>query len=313
MEYQPVDCIPRLEEGLRDDVLQKWAEQGMPAGGPGSVFVYDRLERIELDLQLRPPAAQGVVTRVELAAWRRNVDRPLEARLGPNWPQRVQAWRQREHLLQLPIHSGIFETMGVGDSASLEAFMYLLTDEPEIVHEAMALQGELARRLTQRVLADVELDMLSFSEPISDNHGPLLGPAMYRAFVLNTYQPSLDLARHAHVPALVFTTFANSRCLLPDILAAGFNALWAMETETAAMDYRQLRQEFGPDLRLIGGIDLDSLLAGDAAIEQEMQAKVPELLALGGYLPLADGRVRANVTWQAYVHYRRLLEQMLQN
>jgi len=103
-------------------------------------------------------------------------------------------------------------------------------------------------------------------------------------------------------------TYANAHCLLPDVLDAGFNCLWAMETETRAMDYRALRREFGKELRLIGGIDLDSLLAGEAAIEPEMKDKLPELLAEGGFIPLADGRVRATVTWQAYAYYRRSLE-----
>lgn len=311
MTGAPIDRVPLLEEGLRDDVLERWQREGMPAGGPATVFAYDRRQRIAIDLQLRPPGARGLVTRAELAAWRTNFERPLNERLAPDWLQRVSAWPARDHLLELPIHSGLFLTMGVGDGDSLEAFMYMLADEPETVQEAMALQGELARRLTQRVLADIDLDMLSISEPIGDNHGPLVGPAMYRTFALRTYQPLLDLARQAHVPATVFMTYANAHALLPDVVAAGFNTLWAMETETTAMDYRRLRQEFGPALRFIGGLDLDALLAGNAAIDQELHTKVPELLAMGGCIPLADGRVRSSVSWQAYVYYRRLLEQMV--
>lgn len=313
MEYQKVASVPLLEEGLRDDVLEKWRDQGMPAGGPGGVFHYDRRERISVALGLRPHTARGIVQRDELAAWRRSLDGPLDERLGSDWAQRVESWRQREHLLEMCVHSGIFETMGVGDGASLEAFIYLLADEPEVVQEAMSLQGELTRRLTERVLQDVELDMLSFSEPIGDNHGPLLGPATYRSFALNTYRPVLELACRAGVPALVFMTYANAHCLLPEVLAAGFNTLWAMETETTAMDYRRLRREFGRALRFIGGIDLDVLLAGEAAIEREMHDRVPELVAMGGCIPLADGRVRATMTWQAYAHYRTMLERMLQH
>jgi uroporphyrinogen decarboxylase len=309
----PIDRVPWLEEGLRDDVLTRWQGEGMPAAGPAAIFAYDRRARIAVDLQLRPEGARGLVTRAELPAWRTDLDRPLATRLAPDWPAQVPAWRQRDYLLELSVHSGLFLTMGVGDGAALEAFMYLLADEPQTVQEAMALQGELARRLTQRVLADIDVDLLSFSEPIGDNHGPLIGPGMYRTFALDTYQPILDLARHAGVPAIVFMTYANAHCLLPGVLEAGFNTLWAMETETPAMDYRRLRREFGSDLRLIGGIDLDALLAGAAAIEREMRAKVPELLTMGGCIPLADGRVRASVSWPAYVHYRRLLQQMTGN
>jgi hypothetical protein len=76
------------------------------------------------------------------------------------------------------------------------------------------------------------------------------------------------------------------------------------------MDYRELRHEFGRDLRLIGGIDLDVLRRDKDAILREVQEKVPPLLAEGGYVPLADGRVREDVPFENYVYYRRLLEQI---
>jgi hypothetical protein len=74
------------------------------------------------------------------------------------------------------------------------------------------------------------------------------------------------------------------------------------------MDYRELRGEFGPDLRLIGGIDLDTLRAGSEAIRNEMETKVRPLLASGGYIPLADGRVRADISFENYREYRSFLE-----
>jgi hypothetical protein len=41
------------------------------------------------------------------------------------------------------------------------------------------------------------------------------------------------------------------------------------------MDYRSLRKEFGRDLRLIGGIDLDALRQNKAGIRREIEEKVP--------------------------------------
>ncbi len=76
------------------------------------------------------------------------------------------------------------------------------------------------------------------------------------------------------------------------------------------MDYRSIRQEFGRDLRLIGGIDLDALRFGRDAIRRELLEKVPPLLESGGYIPLADGRVRSDVPYADYVYYRELLEQL---
>jgi uroporphyrinogen decarboxylase len=96
------------------------------------------------------------------------------------------------------------------------------------------------------------------------------------------------------------------------MLKAGFNCLWACEVNIEAMDYGDIRREFGRDLRLIGGIDLDALRGDKESIRREVQDKVPPLIADGGYVPLADGRVRADVEFENYVYYRKLLRRIIE-
>jgi len=134
-----------------------------------------------------------------------------------------------------------------------------------------------------------------------------VSPRMYQEVVLDSYKPILDVLRRRAVRTICFITYANARALVPLILDAGFNCLWACEANTEAMDYRRLRREFGRALRLIGGIDLDVLLSGPRAIRREIRSKVPPLLAQGGYVPLADGRVRRNVPFENYRCYRQAL------
>jgi uroporphyrinogen decarboxylase len=149
-----------------------------------------------------------------------------------------------------------------------------------------------------------------FSEPIGGNDRPLLSPATYDELVLGSYEPVLEVCRRHGVEHLILRTYANARVLIPPLLDRGFTCLWACETDTREMDYRHLRREFGRDLRLIGGIDLDVLRAGEDAIRRELEEKVPPLLADGGYIPLADGRVREDVPFSSYVLYRRLLAEI---
>jgi hypothetical protein len=77
------------------------------------------------------------------------------------------------------------------------------------------------------------------------------------------------------------------------------------------MDYLDLRKEFGRDLRLIAGIDLDVLRQGWRSIRHELEIKVEPLIREGGYIPLADGRVREDIPYENYVYYRRLLERIV--
>ncbi|MCY3019041.1 MAG: hypothetical protein NTW87_08435 [Planctomycetota bacterium] len=313
MRYGQPDRVPWLEEGLRDEVLNTWLRQGLPADADlAALFSYDRRERIELDLGSRPKLDHPPRTAADLTALRNSLDPGDQGRLPADWSQRVAQWRSRDHILELPLHSGLFLTLGAHDWASLEPVLFLLADQPAIARGIMDAHSHLAAALADKVLQEVEVDFASFSEPIGGSRGPLVSPRMYREIVLESYRPILDVLRRHGVETVVFMTYANAAILLPDVLEAGFNCLWAMETETDAMDYHELRRRFGRSLRLIGGIDLDSLRFGAKAIEREIISKVPPLLAEGGYIPLADGRVRTCIPFAGYETYRRLLEKVTQ-
>ncbi|HEY3323536.1 MAG TPA: uroporphyrinogen decarboxylase family protein [Planctomycetota bacterium] len=324
MRFGQPDRVPWLEEGLRDEVLARWREQGLPPVAHTSIhpvtgtllspsaelsqmFHYDRRERIELDLKPKGGLPPDLT---DIAELRRRLDPNDPARWPADWHQRVEAWRHRDHILELPLHSGLFLTFGVGNWASLEPLLYLLADSPTLARNIMDAHAALIAAMAERVLSEVEIDFASFSEPIGGSHGPLVSPNMYKEIVLESYRPIFDVLHRHNVETIVFMTYANATCLLPDVLAAGFNCLWAMETETHAMDYQALRRRFGKDLRLIGGIDLDSLQLSDKEFEQHVLSSVPELLAQGGFIPLADGRVRSNIPFAGYVRYRRLLERL---
>ena len=313
MRYGAPDRVPYFAEGLRDGVVESWHEQGLPPDADvADLYAFDRRERVPVDLAPRGAESVRPTSRRELAELRRCLDPDDPDRLPNDWPRRVAAWRAREHVLELPIHHGFFLTMGVGDWRSFEEAVFLLADAPGLVRETLTLHAALAARLADRILADVEVDFASFSEPIAGGDGPLLSPQTYEQVVLASYRPILDVLRRRGVETIVLVTYANARPLLPPAVRAGFNCLWACEAGGEAMDYLSVRREFGRDLRLIGGIDLDVLLADEAAIRSEIERKVPPLLAEGGYIPLADGRVRANVPYENYRHYRRMLEQVTQ-
>jgi uroporphyrinogen decarboxylase len=313
MRYGTPDRVPYFEEGLRDDVLERWHAQGLPKDADLSrMFHTDRRERVPVSLEPRPAMKKWPASRRGLKALRRRLDPADAGRFPEDWPARVGACKTRDHLLELPIHRGFFQSMGVGGWARFEQVIWQLSDCRSLVREIMDIHGEFAAALAERVLRELEVDFASFSEPIGGNEGPLLSPRTYEEIVLPSYRPVLDVLRRHGVETIVFVTYANARVLVPSILKAGFNCLWACEVNAEAMDYRALRREFGRDLRLIGGIDLDTLLLSKAAIRREMEEKLPPLLDEGGYVPLADGRVRANIPFENYAYYRRLLEKITQ-
>lgn len=307
------DRVPYFEEGIRRDVLRTWRKQGLQSQADFSqMFLTDRREVIEPDLEPHPKFRKWPTSHSELKELRRRLDPYRRGRLPMGWSKRVRAWQKRDYVLMLRIHRGFFLSMGVYEWRRFAELMDLLIDDPEFVREAMEIQGAFAARLAERVLQDVQVDAVLFSEPIGGNYGPLISPQMYEDMVLRSYEPVLEVLNKYAVETTAFVTYANARVLLPSIIKWRFNCLWACEVNIEEMDYRNIRQEFGRELRLIGGIDLDALRRDKDTIRREIEEKVPPLVADGGYVPLADGRIRADVPFENYVYYRRLLEEVTQ-
>jgi uroporphyrinogen-III decarboxylase len=203
--------------------------------------------------------------------------------------------------------------MGVHGWRRFSEAIQLLMDDPVLVEKWMNIYTEFSIGMAERILSDVEVDAVIFSEPIGGNHGPLISPKMYSTIILKSYRPILEVLQRYKVKTLIYRTYANTRALLPSVVSAGFNCLWACESDPIAMNYSDVRREFGRELRLIGGIDSDSLRQSQHEIYHTVMSMVPSLLKDGGYIPLADGRVREDVPFENYVFYRRLLESVTSN
>ncbi len=308
------DRVPYFEEGIRDEVIHVWQEQGLSGRHElAKTFPSDERERIMPDLDPRPELKKWPTTEKDLALFRQHLNPDDSKRFPEQWEKRVRKWQHREHVLMLYVHEGFFLSMGVGSWQRFYEVMTQVVDNPGLVRNMMLDKGRFAAALTEKVLREVNVDAVVFSEPIGGNEGPLISPEMYENIVLKSYQPVLDVLHRYHVQTIILQTFANARILIPSILKWGFNGLWACEVNIEAMDYRGIRKEFGRDLRLIGGIDLDALRNSKADIKQEIQTKVPPLIDQGGYIPLADGRVREDVSYENYCYYRELLRSIIES
>jgi len=208
------------------------------------------------------------------------------------------------------VHRGLFLSLGVYKWHRFMEVISLLLEYPEYVHRVLAIQAEFAAKILENTLQEAEIDAVIFGEPIGGNEGPLISPYMYEKFVLESFHPIFNVLKNNKIEIIIVRTYANARLIIPSLLKYGINCLWACETNIEAMDYRELRKEFGKDLRLIGGVDLDALRQDKEAIRHEIEDKVPSLIAEGGYIPLADGRIRKEIPFENYVYYRQLLEQV---
>ncbi len=311
MRYGVPDRVPLFEEGIRTEVVQAWRMQGMPPDVELSdLFTFDRHESIEPELGPLPRPAAWPSSISELSSFRSLLNLEDPARLSGDWSDRARRSSSSGSTLMLSACDGLFLSLGVDGWHSFSEVARRLACEPQVVLAIMRIQGEFAALMAERILREAAIDAAVFSEPLCGNHGPLISPRMYEEFALKSYEPILQVLRRNRIGTIIFMTWGNARLLLPAIVRYGFNCLWAYEANAPAMDYRGIRREFGRNLRLIGGIDLDKIREGEEASRREILDKVPPLLADGGYIPLADGRVREDVPYRNYVRYRRLLEEV---
>jgi hypothetical protein len=309
MKYEQADRPPLFEEGIRESVLQKWRTQGLGKKDKlDSLFSFDMREEIEPDLDPSPVPSHWPKTIAGFKNLCNHLDPEDPKRLPDDWVNKVNNWKNRDYPLILRVHRGYFLTLGVHGWRRFTDAIQLLVDDPRLIETWMNVYAEFSAQMVVRILCEVDVDAALFSEPIGGNHGPLISPHMYSSFVLNSYQPILEALRKFGVQTIIYRTYANTRALLPSVVNAGFTCLWACECNPEAMDYKEIRREYGRDLRLIGGIDSDSLRQNEQEIQRAVMDLVPPLLEDGGYIPLADGRVREDVTYSNYVFYRKLLE-----
>ena len=309
MNFGSPDRVPLFREGMRSEVIHSWKTQGLKSEKDLSrMFLYDQHDEIATDLYSRSAFPFSSGSTLDLDRLRKDLNPEDKKRLPRGWIAKARGWRERNDILMLRVHEGFFLTMGVEGWNTFSDVIKLLIDNPGLIQNIMKIQGEFCARIAERILDEVEVDAVIFNEPISGAHGPLISPKMYEEMVLSSYKPVMDVIEKFKVQTIIFRTYANSKALLPVILKTPINCLWASESNMEFMDYRLLRDEFGTDLRLIGGIDTDVLMQGKDAIRHEIEAKLAPLLEQGGYIPLADARIRKYIPFENYVYYRQLLE-----
>jgi hypothetical protein len=311
MRGEAVDRPPLLEEGIRDAVLERWRREGLPAGATHcSFFGLTPHENIGPDLRYRSRYF-GRVFGLTPHEHRRAFD-VTRRRFPADWGTMVERLRDREHIVCIWASRGFMQALGVGDWPTLEQALLGTLDRPEVVREQLEMYGDFCARMLELTLGDVEPDFIYLSEPIADNAGPLISPAMFEEFMIPVYRKIVAVARRHGCEHVLVSTYGNSAPLFPSLIAAGISILWISEApDVPELDYRALRRRF-PRLGLVGGIPLSILREPSMErMEGQLEELVPPLLRAGRYVPLAAGRVREGVSWAAYRRYREVLAGMM--
>jgi uroporphyrinogen decarboxylase len=186
--------------------------------------------------------------------------------------------------------------------------MYMLHDEPRLVHRCMEAWLYLADEVYAEMQKEIVFDEIFLAEDICYNHGLLISPDMVREFLFPYYKQLISNIKSRQLDksrTLYFQvdTDGFSDPSIPLYMELGLNYLSPFEVASGC-DVVRTGKEY-PELLMHGGIDKRILAKSKDAIDQEVDRIMPVMVQRGGYIPTCDHGVPEEVPFENYLHYRK--------
>jgi len=232
-------------------------------------------------------------------------ERLRDERLDPRRPGRVgdvRAAVDAAHAAGLPIlfHCGSLYGW-LRDWMGLENLSIALMTERDWVEEMMEHITWMDLELIERhIPGGGAVDVAWWWEDMCYNHGPLMSPKLFEELMVPRYKRITDALKARGIGVNVLDCDGRIYELVPGWLRGGINCMFPVEA--LHTDPWKLREDYGDEVLLLGGVDKMALIAGREAIDRELERLHP-LVERGGYLPCVDHRVPPDVTYENYLYY----------
>ncbi|MFA5205530.1 MAG: uroporphyrinogen decarboxylase family protein [Lentisphaeria bacterium] len=233
--------------------------------------------------------------------------------LNPAHPGRQPDLAQilKDHPAQRDYPLGVWCGSMIGqvrDLLTVEGLSYAIYDYPDMVEDMIENQCVLIENFLDAVLPHVQFDYAAGWEDICFKNGPLVSVSFFREKVVPRYKRiNAKLKKHG-IDIWWIDCDGDVRPILPSFLESGINCLFPFEVMCCCHPGELLKQ-YGKDLRIMGGFDKIQMAKGPAAIKAYMESLAP-WVERGGYIPFCDHRCPPDVSWENYVYYLDLKEQM---
>lgn len=139
-------------------------------------------------------------------------------------------------------------------------------------------------------------------EDICGKAGPLVSPQIFEKCVATGYRKIRNKLEEYGVTLFAIDSDGDVEPLVEHWLDSGVNIQFPVEIGTWNADPMELRKKFGEELRIIGGLNKLELEKGPAAIDAEIERRVP-LMKDGGYIVMPDHAITPGTSLENYKYY----------
>ena len=172
--------------------------------------------------------------------------------------------------------------------------------DPDWVRDMCEVYAELIINIMEVLFAaEGKPDGVWFYEDMGFKERPFMSPAMYKEIVWPSHKRTFDYVHSLGLPVIVHSCgFVEP--LVPGLIEAGMDCLEAMEVK-AGMDLVEIKRKYGDRIALCGGLDVRALESNDrAAVQAELDKKLPAAIAGGGYILHTDHSISPRVEYDTY-------------
>lgn len=199
---------------------------------------------------------------------------------------------------------GIFEETSF--AMGFETLAISIYDEPKLVEKVFNKVGEILIEITD-IAGDLSGDALGalwLSDDIAYTEGTFFSPTVYRKFLFPWYKKFGKICKKYDVPFL-YHSDGKLWEILDDLIDCGVNAIHPIEPK--AMDIREVKEEYGDKLCILGGLNLDYPLSRGTPeeVEEEVKRLIREVAPGGGYCLGSSNSITEYVPLE---NYKAMLE-----
>jgi hypothetical protein len=345
MHYQPIDRTFNMEFGYWDENFKLWPmfyENGITSNEEADVyFNFDRTVVISGSNWMNPPFENRVVevrgnhkimingdglfaevpvdghdtiphyiksSIVTPDDWKK-VKAERFQRGGPNRKIDVEGLKKAHANRDYPLGVDCGSMIGrIRDMLTFEGLAYATFDYPEMVEDMVETACQLVEDNLDQLLPHFQFDFASGWEDICYKSGPIVSVKFFKNVVMPRYKRIHEKIKAAGIDIWWIDCDGDVRPILPYMMEGGVNCLFPYEVNSCTHP-AELLNEYGKDLRIMGGIDKIELGSGRDAIKAYLES-VAGLVERGGYIPFCDHRCPPNVPPEDYLYYLDLKEQM---
>ncbi len=191
---------------------------------------------------------------------------------------------------------------------TFEGLAFATYDYPEMVEDMVETHCQLVEHFLDQVLGHFDFDFACGWEDICYKQGPIVSVPFFRKVCLPRYKRiGARLKKHG-IDIWHTDCDGDVRPLVPMFMEAGLNCCFPFEVNCSGHP-GDLLDEYGKDLRILGGVDKMVLATTPDKIKAYMESLAP-YVERGGFIPFCDHRCPPDVSPSNYLYYLDLKEEM---